>query len=223
MGDHRLRDRLRRLPAPRRAPRRPPGAPPRLRRRHRALHVRLGPQRPSLVGRLARRLPRAPRTWRCALRACRALAPHDHLPRRPGAEHRARHLGRCVGQRRGRRRPPRRRLDLIPLLALDLLHQRAGRARARRAHSALPRGEPWRAHREALRHSRSDLDHGVPDGARLRADARDPARLGERLHGCAAEHRGGACRGRSLRSSDELRRRSCRSRCSAARPSPRRR
>ena len=66
--------------------------------RHRALHPRLRAQRPGLVGRLARRLPRPPGPRRRALRAGGTLAPDDHLPGRSRAERRARHLGCGVGR-----------------------------------------------------------------------------------------------------------------------------
>ena len=76
-----------------------------------------------------------PGTRRRALRARGPLAPDDHLPGRTRAQHRPRHLGRGVGRRRRRRRPARRRPYVVPLVAVDLLHQRARRDRARPARS----------------------------------------------------------------------------------------
>ena len=127
----RLRDHLRRLPAARRAPRRRARPPARLPDRHRRVHDRLRTQRPGVVGGLAGRLPRpAGRRWR-ALRAGRSLAADDRIPGRPRAQPRPRHLGRRLRQRRGGRCAARRRPDLVPELAVGLLHQRARRAGAR--------------------------------------------------------------------------------------------
>ena len=61
VGDHRLRDHLRRLPAARRARGRPARAPPRVPRRRRRLHGRVVLLRPRLVRGRADRRPRASR------------------------------------------------------------------------------------------------------------------------------------------------------------------
>ena len=90
----------------------------------------------------------APGSRRGAAVAGRALDPDHHLPGRPRAQRRARHLGRGLGQRRRRRRAARRRADQRPQLVVDLLHQRAGRR------CSCSRLSPW-----LLRESRADLDH----------------------------------------------------------------
>ena len=116
--------------------------PPRLRHGHRALHPRVGAQRPRVVGSVARRVPRPAGPRRRTLRARRPVSPDDDVPRRPRTQPRARHLGCRVGQRRGRRCPARRCADVVPRLALGLLHQRSGRPRAHRARPAPDRREP---------------------------------------------------------------------------------
>ena len=72
----------------------------------------------------------APGPRRGAALAGRALDPDDDVRGRPGAQPRARHLGRGLRQRRRRRRAARRRAHERAQLVVDLLHQRAGRRRS---------------------------------------------------------------------------------------------
>ena len=189
MGDHCLRDRLRWFPPPRRAPGRPARPPPHLHRGHRAVHRGLRSQRPVVVGCVTRGLPRRPGARRRDVRACRPLAADELLPGWARAQHRARHLGRRVRSRRSRRRAARRRADLVPLLAVDLLHQRPGRAGTRPADPALPAREPRSHDPPAFRCRRRAFGHVLADGAGVRTDQRDAARLGKRLDGRSARGR----------------------------------
>ena len=85
----------------------------------------------------------------------------------------------AASRKRGRRRRPTRwRPDQRTQLVLDLLHQRPRRHPRARDQPGAPEGEPRRPRPPPLRHGRRRLDHGRPDAARLRAHAREPARLG---------------------------------------------
>ena len=205
VGDHRLRDHLRRLPAARRAPGRHSRSPARLHDGDRGLHARLGAERSRVVRDLSRRLPRPPGRGRRALRARRPFAADDGLPRRTRAQRRPRRLGRSIRQRCRRRRAARRRLDLLPELAVDLLHQRARRSCSRsrwsRASSPRARGD---ARLASLRRGRRDHDHRGAHAPRLRADTGDAGRLGD------ADDRDAAGRVRSARDRVRRHRAACR-------------
>ena len=122
VGDHRLRDRLRRLPAARRPPGRPPRPPP----RSSSPASRSSPSAPRSAaspGRPARSSSSAgsrASAARCSRRPGLSLL-MTTFREGPRAQPRARHLGRGLRQRRSGRRPARRRPDLVPLLAVDLL------------------------------------------------------------------------------------------------------
>ncbi len=178
VGDHLVRDRLRRLPAARWTDRRPLRPPAHVRGRRRCLRHRLGPVRPRLVIGLADRVPRPRGLRRRAVRAGRPVAPDDRVPRGERAQPRDRRLGRSVRIGRRRRRPARRAARLLHQLAVDLPDQRAGRPRRDRTRSALSRrGEAARC-RPPLRRCRCGDGHLVADAVRLRTDLREPARVG---------------------------------------------
>ena len=180
VGDHRLRDHVRRLPAARRPPGRPARPAPVLHRGHCALHGQLPGGRIRLVGGLADHLPRDPGPRRRAARARGALDPDDDLRRGPRAQRRARRLGRGLRQRRRGRRAARRLPDELARLVVDLLHQRPRRDRADRGQSLPPEGEPRRARTPHLRLRGCRHGHERPDAAGLRDDARGRDRLGHR-------------------------------------------
>ena len=125
VGDHRLRDHVRRLPAARRPRGRPARPAPRLPRRRRRLHDRVVPLRPRVVRRRPDRRARGAGPRRRDHLAGRALDHHDDLRGRPRAEQGARHLGRDRRLGRRGRRARRRRPDEVPRLGVDLLRQRA--------------------------------------------------------------------------------------------------
>ena len=134
----RLHAHVRGTPPDRRCPRRPFRAAADVRRRTRDLHARLGGGRTRALDGRARRRPGDPGRRR---RNRDAADPDDPLGGGSGREarRRPRRLGR---DRRPRRRPRparRRRGRLRPLLAVDLLDQRAGRPRADPARAASPR------------------------------------------------------------------------------------
>ena len=178
VGDHGLRDHVRRVPASGRAPGRRVRPPARVPDRHRRVHDRLGAQRPGLVGSVPGRLPRAARRRRSALRAGRPLAAHDRVPGGTRAQPRPGNLGRRVRKRRGSRCAARRRPDLVPQLAVDLLHQPSRRDCADRPRPPLHRRGSRRARDASLRRGWRDHDHRSADAARLCADARDAGGLG---------------------------------------------
>ena len=180
VGDHGLRDLLRRRSAPRWTDRRPARTAPRLHRRPLGLRRELAPLRPCLVGGLSDRVPRAPGPRRGTARSGRARAADDDLRRRPRAQPRARHLRGRLGERRRSRRAARRDPDLLPALVVDLLHQRAGRDRRDRGHAVAAPREPCQPPAPPLRLRRRRLDHRRADAARLRDDAGDHRRLGLR-------------------------------------------
>ena len=165
--------------------------------RHRPRHLlrRVAALRPVLVGGLADRLPGAAGAGRRAVRARGPVHPDDHVRRGRRAQPRAGHLGRGLGQRRRGGRPAGRSADLVPELALGVLHQRAGRPRGDRCGAAGAAGEPRPARAPALRCRRRDVRDGRPDAAGLRDDAGHRRRLDERSHARAAGHLGGADRG----------------------------
>ena len=153
--------------------------------------AQLAARRPRLVGGLADRLPRAPGARRSAALAGRAVDPHDDLRGGPGAQPRARHLGRGLRQRRRRRRAARRRADQRAQLVVDLLHQRARRRRSCsrwRPRLARARAAPTSTHRH-FDLPGAALDHRRADAARLRDDACRPARLGHDRDGRACSPR----------------------------------
>ena len=204
VGDHRLRDHLRRLPAARRAPGRHSRSPARLHDGDRGVHARLGAERSRVVRNLSRRLPRPPGRGRGALRARRPLAADDGLPGRTRAQRRPWRLGRSIRQRCRRRRAARWSLDLLPELALDLLHQRARRSCSDRAGPALHRRSQRRACLASLRRGGRDHDHRGAHAPRLRADTGDAGRLGD------ADDRDAADRVRSARDRVRRHRAACR-------------
>ena len=183
MGGDRLLDPLRRSAAARRPDGRPARPPAAVHGRAGALHRQLPPRRPRVVRGLADRLPRAAGPRRGAGLAGRAFDPHDDLRRGSRAQPRARHLGRGLRQRRRRRRAARRRADERAELVVGLLHQRAGRPGRDRADPAPAKREPRRPRPSPLRPPRRRVDHRRPDAARLRDDARRPARLGRHRDG----------------------------------------
>ena len=194
VGDHGVRDHLRRLPAARRAARRRARPPARVPDRHRRVHDRLRAQRPGVVGGLAGRVPGAAGRRRRALRAGRSLAAHDRVPGRPRAQPRPGDLGRRVRERRGCRCAARRRPDVVPELAVDLLHQRSCRACADRPRSALHRRGAGTACDAALRRCRRHHDHRIADAPRLRTHPGDAGGLGNTDDGDAARRIGHARR-----------------------------
>ena len=119
------------------------------------------------------RVPRPAGSRRRAPRSRGALAPDDDVRGRPRAQQGARRLRGGLRQRRRGRRPRRWAPDVVPELAVDLLHQRARRAGRDRARPRAPAGEPRRARPPALRPRRGHDDHRGPDAPRLRADACD--------------------------------------------------
>ena len=198
MGDHRLRDHVRRRPLARRPDGRPARAAKALPRRHRALHRQLAARRVRVVRRLADRVPgdSGPRRRIAGTRG--AVDPDDDVRGRPRAQPRARDLGRGLRKRRSRRRAPRRAADELAQLVLDLLHQRPGRARARRDRPAAPAREPRRPRSPALRLRRRNDRHRRADAPRVRPDPGHRDRL---------EHRRDDRPARRLRRSDHLVRR----------------
>ena len=70
-------------------------------------------------------------------------------------------------------------LDERAQLVVDLLHQRAGRRRRACARAAPGAREPGGGGAPSLRRARRRVDHRRADAARLRDDARRPARLGD--------------------------------------------
>ena len=216
VGDQRLRDRLRRLPAARRPPRRRPRPQAPVRGRAVALLDQLAPLRLRLVGGLAHRLPRPAGPRRRTARPGRALDPDDDVPRRPRPQSRARHLGRRVRQRRRGRRAARRRAHVLALLGVGLLHQRPGRRDGPRRHAVAAAREPLRAPPPSLRRRRRHVHHRRTDAARLCADphGRRPAGA-TRPRSRSSRHRRCSSR-RSSRSSCVPRRRYCRCASSAS-------
>ena len=148
VGDHRLRDHVRRLPAarrPRRRPARPPAGLPHRRRRSSPIA--------SLVCGLAWSegvliAARAVQGLGAAIDlAGGALDHHDDVRRRPRAQQGARHLGRDRRLRRRGRRARRRHPHEVPRLGVDLLRQRPGRRARAPARAALRAREPRRPRR----------------------------------------------------------------------------
>ena len=137
VGAERLRARVRRLPPARRTRRRPPRPPARPDRRRGAVHARARCSAGSPGATSADRVPRAPGARRRDRLARSALDHLGHVRRGPRAQHRPRRLGRRRRLRRGRRRAARRRPHRPAQLGVDLLRQRAGRHRGRRAAPAL--------------------------------------------------------------------------------------
>ena len=182
LGDRRLHDRVRLLPAaggPDRRPRRPQARVPRraraVRRRLRRLRAGAGPDDadrgalragPRRRGRL-RRDPRADR---------------HRVPRAPGARDGDERLHLHRLQRRLDRAARRRLADRGARLALDLLHQPADRPRGVPARARADRGVP--AHRAAPRRrlARRAADDRRDRARGLRDRDRGRARLGLRAH-----------------------------------------
>ena len=98
-----------------------------------ALHRQLPARRLRLVRKLADRLPGDPGVRRRAARSRGIVDPDHDVRRRARAQHRARRLGRGLGQWGRCRRAARRPAHELARLVLDLLHQRPGRNRRRRA------------------------------------------------------------------------------------------
>ena len=210
VGDHRLRDPLRR-----RAPaRRPHGRPARpaahVHARHGHLHGQLaaGRARAGPTGSLIVFRGRAGSRRRTA-GAGRALDPHHDVPRghatatsRSAIWGAASGSGGAAGVLLGGRAHQRAQL------VVDLLHQRSRRRGRPRAQPGAPAREPRRARPPPLRHGRRRVDHRRPDAARLRAHAREPARLGHDRDDRAARGLGRADR-RVRRDRDALSRRRC--------------
>ena len=137
VGDHGLRDHLRRLPAARRARGGRARAAAGLPRRRPRLHRRLVHLRSRLVGRGADHGTRSAGPGRRDHHACCALDRHDDVRRRRRAEQGARHLGRDRRRRRRCRRARGRPAHQVPGLGVDLLRQRPGRRDRVRARAAL--------------------------------------------------------------------------------------
>ena len=171
LGAQRLQHRLRRLPHRLRPADRPAGSPTRVRRRHRAVHPRLGAVRSGALAGVPGRCPR-PAGSRCSPAGAGVPGPRRGcLPRRPtGARHRA------VGSHCRRRRRPgptdRRSAGRAGRVALGLLRQ----------HPVRPRGTR-RGTAPARRESRAGSSHDARPGRGRRAG---------RLPGCAEpRHREG--------------------------------
>jgi hypothetical protein len=205
VGHHCIRDPLRRNSAARRPARRRVRPPPCLHGRCWSVCRQLAALRPRVVRDLADCAPCPARVRRRAACPRRPLDPDDDVPRGTRAEPRARHLGRCVRQRRRGRRAPRRSAHVLLPLELDLLHQRAGGCSRDRARAVAAAGEPDRCASPALRRRRCDLRHGRRHAARLRAHACDRGRLAHRLDGrswafrrscCSPSSRSSCARGR---------------------------
>ena len=167
MGDHGLRDHVRRLPAARRARGGRARAAEGLPRRCARLHRRLVHLRSRLVGRRADHGTRGAGPGRCDHHACCALDRHDDVRRRRRAEQGARHLGRDRRRRCRCRRARGRPADQVPGLGVDLLRQRPGRRHRLRARPALRPREPPRPRLDPG-HPRRDRGHGRSRAARLR-------------------------------------------------------
>ena len=203
VGDHRLRDRVRRRPPARRPDGRPARPPAHLHGRNGRVHDLLAARRPRLVVGLADRLPRPAGARRRAARAGGTLDPDHDVQGGTRPQRRARNLGRSLRKRGRRRRPARWRADQRTQLVLDLLHQRPRRRARARAQPGAPEGEPRRPRPPPLRHGRRRVDHRRPDAARVRAHAREPARLGHDRDG-RAPRRLGRARRRVPRDRDAL-------------------
>ena len=178
VGDHRLRDRVRRRPPARRPDGRPARPPAHLHGRNGRVHGLLPAQRPRLVVGLADRLPRPAGARRRAARAGGTLDPDHDVQGGARPQRRTRNLGRSLRKRGRGRRPARWRADQRAQLVVDLLHQRPRRRARARAQPGASEGEPCRPRPPPLRHGRRRVDHRRPDAARVRAHAREPARLG---------------------------------------------
>ncbi len=169
LGDQRLHARLRRAPAARCASRRPARPSARAARRDRRLRARLDPRWLRADLRRAARRPRGPRGRRRLRRAVGAGPARREVP--PGGRARPRAgLVRCRLDRRGRRRPARRRCaDPVGVVALGLLRQRPDRAGPAGGQPPGPRRDPTppRAVRPGRRVHRDDRHDGP--GLRLRA------------------------------------------------------
>ena len=116
--------------------------------------------------------------------AGRARDPRDNVRGRPGAQQGTGYLGSDRRFRRCRRRTARRDPHPGAQLVVDLLHQRARRARRDRRGAEVPAREPRRSRHPLVRSRRRDSRDRGHDGAGVRAGAdRRP------LVGCAAHDR----------------------------------
>ena len=136
-----------------------------------SLHARLAALRARLVRGVADRRPRDPGSRCRDDLAGRARDPDDDLRGGPGAEHRARRLGRGRRLRRRRGRPPRRRAHRRALLGVDLLRQHPGRAGGARARSRCCSARAATPRRR-LRRARGGARHGRVEDRVARASPR---------------------------------------------------
>ncbi len=192
MGDHRLRDHVRRVPDAGRPRGRSARTAQGLRRRRRRVHDRLVLLRACLVRGRADRLAR-----RSGSR-CRdhlpggALDHHDDVQRGRRAEQGARDLGRDRRRRRGGRCARGRRAHEVPRLGMDLLRQRAGRSDRAGADTAVRPREPRRARVEPGRRGRR-CGHLRSRPARLCGLDRADAPLGQRENASPTRRRQSCC------------------------------
>ena len=216
MDGQRLHARVRGLPAHRRGAGRSVRAAADVPRRHRAVHRRVGARRAGALDRRADRRTGAPGPRRGDRRAADAHAPERGVPGGQ-ARSRARHL---VGHRRPRGRhgaAGRRRDHRGHLVAVDLLGQRPGRARAAAAPAAAwSRATARRPPRPAGRRAR----HRRPVRHRLRHRARERAGVGSETTSSARTSSVRCCSSPSACGSAARRRRCSRCGSSARAPSP---
>ena len=187
VGDHRLRDHVRRLPPARRPDGRPARTAEDLPRRLDALHGRVAGLRPREQRRPPDRLARRTGARRRDHLARRALDRDDDVRGGRGAEQGPRDLGRARWLRRSRRRAARRDPDQVPRLGVDLLRQRPRRRTRVRADAADRAGEPRRPRASPVRRRRRRFGHGRPRAARLRDLEGARRRLGDRPDDRAAD------------------------------------
>ena len=194
VGDRRLPDHLRRLPAARRPGRRPDRAQARVPDRARPVHRRVGAVRDRQQPGAADRRPPAAGSRR---RGRLERDPGDHRDRVPGQGRAGQGDGPVrvrVRRRRLDRPARRRRADAVARLALDLLRQRADRRARVPARIGADRGE--RGHRPRRRRGRArlDPDHARDHARRLRDRQVDRIRAALGAHARRRRRLAGAAR-----------------------------
>ena len=179
MGDHGVRDHVRRVSVARRPDGGPAWTAAHLPRRPRALHARVAGLWPGVERRRVDRVTRGSGRRRGDHLAGRALDRHHDVQRGRGAEQGARDLGCARRLGRGRRCALRRDPDEVSGLGMDLLRERArGRAGVRvdaPDRSREPRG-PWSS---AVRCDWSRERHRRSGAARVRDLESARRRLGD--------------------------------------------
>ena len=149
MGDHRVRDHVRRVPDAGRPRGRSVRSAQDLRRRRRRVHDRLVLLRAGVVRGRADRLACRSGSGRGDHLPGGARDHHDDVRRGRRAEQGARDLGRDRRRRRGGRGARGRRAHEVLRLGMDLLRQRAGRRDRAGADAAVRPREPRRARVDA--------------------------------------------------------------------------